>query len=1123
MKMRPLILSTLLGGSMLACAATATQAHARSGEIRLVPQTSWAISKIKSEQVGGDYCTMARRFSNNLVLTVARNANAETSLAVDFQRDMLKTTRAYTVILTSGGVSKAFDVTPVSTKAFVIRTGTQDELLKAVERSGVLDVNFRGKLFRFVISDMQNGDTQLGACVNSLIEPAGGATQVADTSPVAARTTIHAPYRHASAGTGDDQEYVSIEEGSAEVAVDEVELENMRRQVNRLNAENERLSSALSLARQEYEERMQDSGDGAVVNELRERLDLLERENKALRKSTGDDPELVAELEKKEQLIAALEEQIQGLEQSNKAMQASLEQARQSSGANTASIEAALAETRSELGSLKEEKAKLQAQNSELQAKLVSGRAQESESKRLESEISALQEENNVLQASLDKTREQLTQARANLLESSGDKELVRLLEGRLAEMTAQKSEMESRILSLEREVASAAELKANVAESKAGAQELKSALQEAQKDNARLKEELANLETANSGEVQALKRVHEVELAKLKERILELEEENKSLYASFEETRGAAKVNAADKERLSHLEDQVDFLETQLGQQKQANAKLREELELARQKIASAGQDNVTNAALVEELRSEVTALRTENADLKARLAKGVSAENDRLAEKLLRHESTITELRGIISDLRAKNLALQNTVDDLQRKYNNRINVSAADALLEMEMKELETKLEAAERANRRLNQELQTALSMETEQASVAGKNWDIEKATRRYNEAESEIRRLGALLEKEKTQCSAEVHALENKLFDPAVARKAQAEKLRALQENVARAKESKEMCESRIASFEDRLDKGTERMQSLESLQNSLRAREAEIASLSQENDELHSALAEAKAARENYEQKLASLESGNTQGASASQVAPMQDIEPTSGHIQARSANGVSSGSSVRRPGTVIEKEPRPTQNMRAARNVAEPQEQGGEVIAMPLASIQSETRAATPGPDYMSSAQMRQLLQLAGLQESADTLQKLDSAPGGKMMAFTWDAEGGIYGTAEQKSLGGPAQFETMVSEYLDMADSRCAGDFAAIPANDKSSVNGYNISSYEIACVSDDIDSSASILFFAKDGIFSTIAHETGTDNMAKAMDIRDRFIKTLAGSRTAMDFNASSAAQR
>jgi hypothetical protein len=153
----------------------------------------------------------------------------------------------------------------------------------------------------------------------------------------------------------------------------------------------------------------------------------------------------------------------------------------------------------------------------------------------------------------------------------------------------------------------------------------------------------------------------------------------------------------------------------------------------------------------------------------------------------------------------------------------------------------------------------------------------------------------------------------------------------------------------------------------------------------------------------------------------------------------------------------------------------------------------------------ATQKAIFMTSGQIGELLHNAGINPVEGTMQKIESVSGTNMVAHRWDA-GDVYGTAEQKLMDHPAQYQPMITSYLEQAKSRCEGDFAAIPAN-KIEGSEISVAAYEIACVADDMDSSASLMFVSKDGIFTTIAHETSTDNMDVAMDFRDSLMRAMS----------------
>lgn len=108
---------------------------------------------------------------------------------------------------------------------------------------------------------------------------------------------------------------------------------------------------------------------------------------------------------------------------------------------------------------------------------------------------------------------------------------------------------------------------------------------------------------------------------------------------------------------------------------------------------------------------------------------------------------------------------------------------------------MKELELKLDALEKENAALNADLKLALQdSKQEVASIANGNWNLEKATRQFNEAERQLKRLGQQLQQERRACDAEKAELEAMLFDPTLTEDAQLAKLTRLQRELDEAKD-----------------------------------------------------------------------------------------------------------------------------------------------------------------------------------------------------------------------------------------------------------------------------------------------------------------------------------------
>ena len=89
--------------------------------------------------------------------------------------------------------------------------------------------------------------------------------------------------------------------------------------------------------------------------------------------------------------------------------------------------------------------------------------------------------------------------------------------------------------------------------------------------------------------------------------------------------------------------------------------------------------------------------------------------------------------------------------------------------------------------------LDTELKTSLKdSEDERLSVSSDNWNLERATMRYNEAERQIKRLGRQLQAARQQCTSEKQELETMLFDPKVTEQSQLAKLSAMEQELASA-------------------------------------------------------------------------------------------------------------------------------------------------------------------------------------------------------------------------------------------------------------------------------------------------------------------------------------------
>lgn len=115
-------------------------------------------------------------------------------------------------------------------------------------------------------------------------------------------------------------------------------------------------------------------------------------------------------------------------------------------------------------------------------------------------------------------------------------------------------------------------------------------------------------------------------------------------------------------------------------------------------------------------------------------------------------------------------------------------------ASSILLSTIQDLKAKVEALETENKALNSDLQMSLqASQKEGVAIATDNWNLERATLKYNEAERQLKSLSIKLQAERAKCAAEKKDLEMTLFDPQITEASQLAHLAELQAELAEAK------------------------------------------------------------------------------------------------------------------------------------------------------------------------------------------------------------------------------------------------------------------------------------------------------------------------------------------
>jgi hypothetical protein len=152
------------------------------------------------------------------------------------------------------------------------------------------------------------------------------------------------------------------------------------------------------------------------------------------------------------------------------------------------------------------------------------------------------------------------------------------------------------------------------------------------------------------------------------------------------------------------------------------------------------------------------------------------------------------------------------------------------------------------------------------------------------------------------------------------------------------------------------------------------------------------------------------------------------------------------------------------------------------------------------KTDITKPGASSGRLFSMRDVVIKSGIADAAS----ITSIPGTNEKAWRWKS-GDVFGSMEQSLLPQASGYEAAIKGYLDKTRTRCPADFAVVP-DESNKKNGIRYDTYEIACVGSGINSTAAILFTENNGSFASIAHETTSEKMLDALDLRDRLIKAL-----------------
>jgi hypothetical protein len=313
-------------------------------------------------------------------------------------------------------------------------------------------------------------------------------------------------------------------------------------------------------------------------------------------------------------------------------------------------------------------------------------------------------------------------------------------------------------------------------------------------------------LEEKKSLELAAKK---EAEQVRLKESAIEQEQLKAKKRAESE---------LAEQEAIKSKLDAEKKLDEQRVAQQQTEQK-REEQQFA--KIKFTEQKDAANKAATDKARTKVKAEKEQKKISVAPLmdepvltpqkAEKIGAVQDKKLETQSDNssvaQSEIEKIRAQMAALEKENRELYRDAREARGSIDKAVVNSGNQALVKI--RGYEKKLEAAKADNLSLSKEMEELrLIKEGGRLDAVVGDWDLEKSTQRYNEAEREIKRLGLLLEQQRTVHRQEKVELEEMLFDPAVTDQAQRHRLAELELKLAQAQKQLGTSGRTITSLSD---------------------------------------------------------------------------------------------------------------------------------------------------------------------------------------------------------------------------------------------------------------------------------------------------------------------------
>ncbi|MDY0030107.1 MAG: hypothetical protein RBR86_09225 [Pseudobdellovibrionaceae bacterium] len=1040
-------------------------------------KSSWSVSRVASI-TQGNYCTMAQKYDNNAILSIARSVAGEYSLALDFQSPAFSESAQEAITLKAGKAkAEKFNVSPQSPQVAVINLGRDEDFLKALETSEKLAVSFSGKDLSFSTDRFKEGRAELMTCLSGLrgnapipVQPSSEtASPLANANPQLVNVASNAPSIEgllaARPKPSMGAEPISSLETSAPViqveaqpveapekiqsaakSVPQVQPINnaaLDRQIQDLTIENAQLKRALSESRQSFENQISQA-QGAAVSEVKEKLASAQNEN------------------------AQLKSKVNELEMSLETMKSKSGESTSVASKSALEIESA----KSEANRLSRQLEALKAENTTLKNQLdiataTSASSAKNDTSAFDQKIASLQKENSDLKTTIAQLEQQTARLSQMMESANGDDAAAKELQDRLAKLSSENTS-----------------LKAQVNELTVTAQQPKTISQMSSRagDDTELHKEIRSLkiqiETLN-GEKSALQTNFD-----------KLQKEGEQ--AQIKTVGGSWDLEQATR-RYQESQREIRRLGALLEDERLKCTAEKKEIEamLFDPNIADSAQIAKLNA-LEDQLKAKETLI----TDLQAQLTQAASKPSEEQEQQIAILKKQIGDIEQRLNYAVSEKEAAQSKLSGLQSENTSQIQTLKAQiASLEAEKATAQSKLSGLQSENATQIQALRNQISdLESDKVAAQSKLSGLQQSTSSQSgELNDKIARLEASLEQKTLTISgleSQVLALKQQSVAIEVDKKQQEQIAQSTQDAI-----SKKNAELNVLKAQ--LDERNAKLASLES-----RLKAAENMTLQ---------IQEAKASEKSNDALIATLKEdlvGKSRELGESEAKIIQ-LQGQVAQLQSRMSTSQETGSAtvVNLQSQIAKDQAKIVQLEAQIRSI---QQQNSKALAQQASyvapSVGAETQIVpTPastkyaGPAFPSGSDYKNFLVTAGIPVVGSISEVAAGAKSENYKAYSWKTQS-LYGSVEMRRVPNASAFNDIVSQYLERAKSRCQGEFAAVPSQTKAQ-NADISKSYEIACVGQGSSSSASVLFTYGKGIASTFAHEGRAEAMDLAIDARDR----------------------